>query len=251
MKNVGIAVALFYLASLGGAPLAQAQQVQGVPVDFLACNFKDGKGRADLEKAAAKFRKWANEKDIGYAAWNLYPQYHPGLDFDVGWMGAWPDGEAFGVSMEHWKAPETEGLRMAIGEVIDCSGVHQMAVSLPINAPESTPQDGILMSYQCTLNDGVTMSQAYAAHLEAGTVMKGMGSLSVSWMFQPAIGAGNIDYDYLHAIVFYRYSDLGAAMDMHINNGGRVAQQKILSKVSSCKTPVIFDFVSVRARDER
>lgn len=251
MKNLLRAVTLFYVTSLWGAPLAQAQQPQGVPVDFLACNFRDGKGRADLEKAAATFRKWANEKDIAYAAWNLYPQYHPGLNFDVGWMGAWPDGEAFGVSMERWKAAETAEIRESIGEVLDCSGIHQLAVSLPINAPESTPQDGILMSYQCTLNDGVSMSQAYAAHLEAGTLMKSMGSLSVSWMFQPAIGAGDIDYDYLHAVVFYRYSDLGAAMDMHINGGGRAAQQKVLSKVSSCQTPVIFDFVSVRARDER
>ena len=125
-----------------------------------------------------------------------------------------------------------------------------MYASLPINAAGGTPEDGLWMAWQCTLNEGITIAEAYQAHLDAGLVMKGMGSLGTSWFFQPMIGAGNIDYDYTHVVAFYRYSDLGATMEMYLNNKGRLKQQQILSKVASCKTPNLFDALSVRAFDE-
>jgi hypothetical protein len=81
--------------------------------------------------------------------------------------------------------------------------------------------------------------------------MKAMGSLAVSWMFVPAIGAAPEPVDYYHVIGFYRYSDMGATMEMFFNRGGIQKQQAILSKVSSCQTPSVFDAISVRAFDER
>lgn len=222
---------------------------EAAPVDFRACNYREGKGFQDLEKVNAQFRRYANEHNYDYAAWMLHPQYHTELDFDIGWLGAWPSGEAFGVSMENWM---TEGgdVQAAYNEVLDCSGRHEMALSLPINAPESTPEDGLLMFYACHLKEGNTIADAYKAHLDAGTVMKGRGSLAVSWFFEPVVGAATDRPDYYHVLGFYRYSDLGATMDLYVK-GGRTAQQKILSKVASCQTPVIFDALSVRAHDER
>ena len=223
---------------------------RATPVDFRACNFLDGKGMKDLDRVSAKFRDYANKNDFAYSAWTLVPQYHNGSDFDVGWLGAWPDGEAFGVSMERWISDGRQ-LQAEFNEVMDCSGRHEMAASLPINAPEGTPEDGILMFYQCSLVDGKTLQQAYAAHLDAGIAMKALGSPAVSWMFQPAAGAGNINFDYYHVVGFYRYSDMGATMEMYANGGGKRKQQEILGNVASCKTPVIFDALSVRAHDER
>ncbi len=253
MNKLLTAVALLYAVLIAWMPSAMAAQpsAKGAPVDFRACSYRDGKGLNDLKKVEAKFREWANKNSINYSAWTLFPQYHSGADFDVGWLGAWPDGESFGVSMEKWMSSPAAGLRTAFNEVIDCTSRHEMAVSLPINAPEGTPEDGVLMFYQCTLNDGKSLSDAYAAHLDAGQAMKAMGSMAVSWMFQPAVGAGSIDYDYYHVLGFYRYSDLGATMEMYVNGGGQKAQQKILRAVASCQTPVVFDAVSVRARDER
>ena len=103
----------------------------------------------------------------------------------------------------------------------------------------------------CNLNEGVTIPQALDAHLKAGQVMKAMGSLSTSWMMVPGIGAGANDPDYYHALAFYRYSDLGASLEMFVNGGGQEKRGEILNQVSSCATPVLFDAVSVRARDER
>lgn len=253
MKVQLAAAITIYAVSMGGAAsaLAMEQQVHAAPVDFRACNFHEGKSMADLDKVSAKFREYANKSDIAYAAWTLTPQYQTALGFDVGWLGAWPDGEAYGVSMEKWSTTGKE-VAAEFNQVIDCSGRHELATSLPISAPEGTPEDGVLMFYQCTLNDNATLDAAYAAHLDAGTAMKGLGSLAVSWMFQPAVGAGdNLDFDYYHVVGFYRYSDMGATMEMYANRGGKQAQQKILGEVSTCQTPVVFDAVSVRARDER
>jgi hypothetical protein len=241
-----------FVVSIGWTQFVFAQQapIKAAPVDFRACNFRDGQGMDDLDKISAKFREYANKNDFAYAAWTLTPQYHNGSDFDVGWLGAWPDGVAFGVSMEKWNTTGRE-LQAEFNQVVDCSSRHEMAASLPINAPDGTPEDGVLMFYECTLHDGKTLDEAYASHLKAGMTMKALGSLAVSWMFQPAAGAGDIDFDYYHVVGFYRYSDMGATMEMYANGGGKREQQKILGGISSCATPVIFDALSVRAYDER
>jgi hypothetical protein len=252
MKKQLVAATAVCLASIGWtqSALAVEQTPQGAPVDFRACNFRDGKGMKDLDKVNAKFREYANKGDFAYAAWVLTPQYHAGAGFDVGWLGAWPDGESFGVSMEKWAAPGNE-VASAFSQVIDCSLRHEMAASLPINAPESTPSNGVVMFYQCTLNDNKTLGDAYAAHLESGQAMKAKGSLAMSWFYSPAVGAGDIDYDYYHVVAFRRYSDMGATMEMYVNGGGKKTQDTILGGVSTCQTPAVFDALSVRDRDER
>jgi hypothetical protein len=252
MKKIIIAATTVYIMSVSWASsvLALEQQVKQSPVDFRACNFRDGKSMKDLAEVNVKFRKYANKNDFAYSAWVLTPQYHAGAGFDVGWLGAWPDSESFGLSMEKWNTVGNE-VAADFDKVIDCSLRHEMASSLPINAPGGTPINGIAMFYQCSLNDGKTLQDAYAAHLESGDVMKGMGSLAMSWFYSPFLGAGDIDYDYYHVVAFSRYADMGATMEMYANGGGQQAQRKILSRVSSCKTPVVFDALSVRDGDER
>jgi hypothetical protein len=249
MKKLLTAVITVHMLSIGWVPSALAVQ-SGTPVDFRACNFRDGKDMQDLNKVGAKFREYANKNDIHYSAWALIPQYQTNIGFDLGWLGAWPDGEAFGVSMEKWTTTASH-VRAEFNEVLDCSSRHEMSVSLPINATAGTPEDGVLMFYQCSLHEGKTLADAYKGHLEAGTAMKGMGSLAVSWMFQPSVGAGDIDFDYYHVLGFYRYSDLGATLEMYVNNGGQQAQQEILGSTRSCETPVVYDAISMRAGDER
>jgi len=237
-------------AGIASSAFALEQQTKQAPVDFRACNFRDGKGMEDLEKVNAKFRDYANKSDFDYAAWVLTPEFHAGAGFDVGWLGAWPDSNSFGVSMEKWSAPGNQ-VAAEFDQVIDCSLRHEMASSLPINAPESTPVNGIVMFYQCSLNEGKTLGEAYTAHLEAGQAMKGKGSLAMSWFYTPAIAAGAIDYDYYHVVAFSRYSDMGATMEMYINGGGQQLQRKILGKISSCRTPMLMNAISVRDHDER
>lgn len=248
MNKIILAAAAVAAFSLGAPALAQAGQVKAAPVDFRACNFNDGKTMKDLDRVTAKFRDYANKSDFDYAAWILVPEYQNQFAFDFAWMGAWPDAQSFGLSMEKWKTTG-RSIYAEFAEVMDCRSSHQLAMSLPINAPEGTPEDGVLMFYACDLEEGKSVDDAYAAHLDLGTAMKGLGSLAVSWMFQPAIAGGDVDY--YHVVGFYRYSDMGATMELYANGGGIQKFQKHLGGVSSCKTPTVFDAVSVRARDER
>lgn len=247
MKRIFVVLAAFFAWT--SQVMAAEWSTSASPVDFRACDFRDGKDMKDLDKVTAKFREYANKNDAQYSAWTLIPQYQTDIDFDIAWLGAWPNGEAFGVSMERWSS-KMAGLQAEFDAVVDCSGRHELAISRPINAPQGTPEDGVLMFYACQLNEGTTLEQAYKAHLDAGTAMKGMGSLAVSWMFQPALGSAQADVDYYHVIGFYRYSDMGATMEMYMNGGGQKKQQSFLGKVSSCQTPSVFDAISVRAYDE-
>jgi len=257
-KNLVVLAALLVLC-WSGSPASAADKAaigtakkQGVaaPVDFRACTFRPGKTMADLDAVAAKFRAYANQNDLDYAAWIIVPEYRSGEDFDVGWLGAWPDGEAFGLSMEKWKSTG-RALQAEFATVMDCSKHHEMASSLPINAADATPQDGIMLVYQCSLAEGRSVQDAYAAHLKWGTAKKSLGFLDNSWLFQPAAGLQDSGFDYYHIVVFYRYSDLGAAIEEYANGGGKKTRDDIYAGVTDCGLPFIYDFISVRDRDER
>lgn len=254
MKKLTTYVATAVAVCWTWSPLVLAQkpaiEASAAPVDFRACKFKEGKTRADLDQVAAKFKAYADKNDSQYAAWILTPQYHSQSNFDVGWLGAWPDGESFGVSMERWMT--TGGaLQAEFDQVVDCSNHHEMAASLPINAWDATPQDGILLVYQCSLEKGKSLRDAYAAHLEWGTAKKALGFLDNSWMFQPMAGIRDIDFDYYHLVAFYRYSDLGAAVEVYANGGGKTKRDGIYKGITDCGRPFIYDFTAVRYREDR
>jgi len=250
MKKVMSAVATAAAIVWGAPALAQEGQVKAAPVDFRACTFMEGKGMKDLEKVSENFRAYANKHDFDYAAWLLVPEFASAVPYDFGWLGAWPSSEAFGVSMEKWKSTGKE-LAADFAEVMDCGGRHELAMWVPITAPESSPEEGVLMISRCSLQDGKTEQDAYQAHLAFGSHMRGLGSMASSWLFYPSMGTGDIDYDYYHAAAFYRYSDLGAAMELYSNGGGYQAAQKMLFPVVECQSPIVFDALSVRAFDER
>ena len=246
MSKFVLSVIMMTTLSLGWVTAATAQggQSKAVPVEFFACNWVDGKGPQDLEKVIADFRKYADANDSKYSAWLLFPQFHQAGVFDVGWLGSWPSGVDFGVSQEKWLA-EGRDVAAAFAEVVDC-GEHIMALSRPINAPEGTPEDGVLLVAECSLNEGKSLQDAYAAHLKSGNVMKAKGSLSVSWFYFPALGTGDMDFDYWHLVGFYRYSDMGATMEMYVNEGGLQEAQEIIGTTSSCDPWTVFDAQSVR-----
>lgn len=250
-KKYQAALIAIYIACMGWAPSAvAADAVKARPVDFRSCNFREGKGFKDLDPVIQKFRQYANQNDVNYAAWILVPEFQSSNAMDFGWLGAWPDGVGYGVSMEKWKSPGNT-LRAEFNAVVEC-GSHVMMMSRPVNAPDGTPEDGVLLSYACTLKPGKTLADAYKAHLEYGQTMKAKGSLSVSWMYTPTAGFGdNPQADYYHQIGFYRYSDLGDTMELFVNRGGIETRQKIIDPVASCLTPDTFDAISVRAHDER
>lgn len=251
-KLLFAAVVLVFAAALNYGQPANAQdgQVKAAPVDFRACSFRDGKDMDDLDEVTENFRTYANKHDFNYAAWTLIPQFQSAVPYDIGWLGSWPSNEAFGISMEKWMTTGKE-LAAQFDQVMDCGSRHELALWVPVTAVDSTPEDGVLMISQCSLSDGNSLDDAYEAHIEFGNHMRGLGSMASSWLFYPAMGTGSVDFDYYHARAFYRYSDLGAAMELYSNGGGYQVEQEVLAPVSDCTAPIVFDAVSVRAFDER
>jgi hypothetical protein len=114
MRFAGIACVL----ALVYAPLALAE-----PYEFYACNFKEGRGEADLDKWIVQWKAVADKlKSPGYAAVVLTPQYAGNEDTpDFFWMGTWPDASAMGAVLKEWVE---EGLGTAVSEagdkIMDC-----------------------------------------------------------------------------------------------------------------------------------
>jgi len=225
----------------------QAQDGKGVPVEFFACNWQDGKGMADLDKVTKKFSQWADKNDAGYSAWVLTPQFHSAdLGFDVGWLGSWPSYGAFGKGQDTWMAGGQE-LAGDFAEVFDCTISHETATSVVINAPDGPPGDGVVLFTPCSVNEGKTPADAPAAHGKAAAAMKAMGSKAASWLFFPGMGTSATDFDYWSVLAFKNYSDLGASTEMYINGGG---WQKVMGEIGSvarCDSPSAFDAHLVRA----
>ena len=218
---------------------------QGEAGGFQGMQFLDGKTMADLDKVTDKFRAYANKNDTGYSAWILTPEYatNPG-SMSPGWA-AWPDGVAFGVSMEKWRSLGT-GIAAEFAQV-DCSGMHVAATSLPINAPGRLPGWHIAVVRLRKLNQGKTLDEAYAAHLKFGQTMKAKGSLSNSWMFTPIAGRIQVTITTQRPLPLF---DLGDTMEMFVNRGGAGERVKIIDPVASCQTPDVFNALSVRAAEE-
>jgi hypothetical protein len=245
MKKI-LAVVMIFTACMGWMHPVQAQDGKGVPVEFFACNWQDGKGMADLEKVGKKFSQWADKNDTGYSAWILTPQFHSAeVGFDVGWLGSWPSFNDFGKGQDTWMAGGRE-LGADFGEVIDCQS-HGSATSAVVNAPDGPPDNGVVMFAQCTLQEGKSPTEALPAHRAAGKAMKAMGSKAASWLFFPGMGSGDIDFHYWSVLAFKSYSDLGAASEMFFNGGGWEKVRGTLAPVSRCRSPAVFDARLVRA----
>lgn len=238
--------------SMGWAQSALAEQddSKGVPVEFFACNWQKGKDLGDLDKVAKKFVDWSEQNDSGYSAWILTPQFHDGLDFDVAWMGSWPDSNAFGKSQDAWNAGGRE-IAADFDAVVDCSAGHQMATSVPVSAPDGPPGDGVVIFSACTLQEGKTPLEGLAAHKKVGAAMKGMGSKASSWLFYPGMGSGDHDFHYWSVIAFNNYAELGAASELYINGGGWEKAMVLLGPVTSCVSPTTFDAKLVRSGASR
>jgi hypothetical protein len=246
MKKL-LAIVVAYVVSAGWAQSLLAQQAEdkGVPVEFFGCTYQDGKGMADLRKVADKFKKWSDENDSGYSAWILTPQFATDLGLDVGWLGAWPSGEAMGKGMDLWMSGGRE-LAAEFSAVVDCSNWHESATSAVVNAPKGPPGNGVVMFSECTVVEGKSPADALPAHRKIGAEMKAMGSPASSWLFYPGLGRSDIDFHYWSVIGFNNYAELGAATEIYVNGGGWEKAMGILGSVSRCRPPTVFDAQVVR-----
>jgi len=231
-------VAVLAVALMSWGMAAQADHHEGAlkasPVDFWSCNFNDGKGMKDLNKAIDAFNKWADKNNDEYIAWVLTPStFGPGESIDVGWLGGWPDGNAYGRQQDAWLATG-QSVFESFMDVVTCDS-HAMATSLPINAPEEPPGNGVILFSQCSVAEGKNFNDAIGAHQAVATKIGKQNSAN-SWLFFPGSGSaqdGSADTYWL-VLGFDNYTELGSAWEMYTNGGGYQQVMDTMGGVTDC-----------------
>ena len=76
--------------------------------------------------------------------------------------------------------------------------------------------------------------------------MADMGSKMASWVMFPALGAGDIEFDYYNLIAIDSYADFGVAWENMVNGGGMQKGAAINDGTSTCDSPRMSDSRMVR-----
>ncbi len=114
MRNMAIAIGLLVF----GASVAHAE-----PYEFIACNFNDGKGMADMDRWVASHKGVLDSTLDGYQATVLTLQYGDSAELpDFFWMGVWPDAGKLGLGLANWFEKGAGDKAMAdLAKVADCA----------------------------------------------------------------------------------------------------------------------------------
>lgn len=210
------------------------EAAKGVPVEFWSCSFNDGKNMGDFNKAIDAFNAWADKNDDSQIAWVLTPEFFgPENTADIGWLGSWPDGNAWG---KHQDAFDATGGKVMDGfmKAVTCNA-HEMATSLGINAPKEPPKNGVVLFSQCTVAEGKSVEDAVAAHRQLAASMAGKAGPN-SWLFFPGSGSPSqgAAYQYWRVLGFDNHAALGASWEGYTNGGGWKAVNAALSGATNC-----------------
>jgi len=239
------ASALMFLFVGSGAALAQDDEsnVEFRPVEAYACNFNDGKGPADLAAVTKEWNAWMDkEGQTSYFAATLWPNYQAETAFDVGWLGAWPDGNVMGAGTDHFM---TEGRELGakFSEVVDC-GSHTQFASLRVREPKSNDDDSdnsfVLQFSNCSFEEGATMEQLSAAQTEWNAYADENGIVGGAWMFFPVWGeSADADYDFKSVSSTGDYTTLGANWALFAA-GHYKKSNELFEDILDCDSPRVY-----------
>ena len=135
-----------------------------VPVETFACNFNDGKSMADLMAVVQEWNAWMDEQGVDdYFASVVTPQFFGEYKMDVGWLGAWKDGNAMGAGLNMWTS-EGDEMNAKFFEVLSCAA-HTNFASTLLKPPTYDDSDntGVLEISNCSVNSSKTYDEVMAA----------------------------------------------------------------------------------------
>jgi hypothetical protein len=111
-ESTSIALFFFFVATAAHAG----------PYEFIACNYADGKGGADLDRWVDEYESVLDAALDGYSATVLTPQYADGEGIpDFFWMGTWPDAQKLGLGLASWyEQGKGDEAMTALAKFADC-----------------------------------------------------------------------------------------------------------------------------------
>lgn len=226
----------------------QQQQGPAAVVELFACTFKNGKNMGDQRSASNRFNTWADQNGVkDYTALTMTPYaFSDQVDYDVVWLGAWPNGTAMGVDEAKWFATGAQTLA-ALDAVTDC-GTHALFAAVPIHMPAGPEpeRNGLAMFQDCKIREGRTPPEAIAALRQWSDYMAGRGSAGFDAILFPLAGkSSEADYAFKHVHGFGSVEELGRGIDLY-TTGGVQMQNQILGRVIACDSPRIYTTERVR-----
>ena len=225
-----------------------------IPVEIFACNFEDGKGPDDLMAVTAKWNEWMDEEEAtDYFAALLYPNFSTNLEFDVGWIGGWKDGNAMGAGTDMWMSEGGE-LGAEFDEVLDCPS-HTLFATVQMRDPgdNDDEDDNFVLAFSnCSINEGKTFDDVQAAQEAWNAHADEYGFVGGAWVMWPIWGeAADADYGFKFVGSAPSYTGLGNNFQMMAAGHWR-KNDEIWDGLLDCDHTRVYTGISVRemAEDE-
>jgi len=245
---------VFGLLVLAGAGTAFGQEAKkegsgGMairPAELYSCDFKEGKGPADLQAAAANFNAWmdsTNQHD--YWAFLLTPYYRSSdQDFDVLWAGGWRTGADMARGIQRYVG---EGSAVAAGfdQVVACDQVTNFALMDLSKAP-SPPDSGPVTFSNCTVEKGRKFPDALAAVNGWIAYEKEHGIVADHYLLFPAFGEQSAAEYSFKWVTTSSWEAFGKSYDHYGTGGGWQKAQELFDGLLDCDTSRVY--VSQRVR---
>lgn len=252
MKKILLAAVSAALCMYSAGAWSQDAAADGprwIPVDTYTCDFRSGKTMAELDAVIEEWNKWMDAQGVGdYFAAVVTPQYYGERLFEVGWLGAWKDGNAMGAGTDSYLT-KGAAIGMKFDAVVDCSS-HTNFVSTMIKPPVSDDEEGdnkfVLDFTNCSIRDGQDFEavmgglQAWAEHQSAN------GFQNSTYMMFPIFGEKNDDYAFKIVEGHDDYTAFGADYERMSNGGHWMKQEELLAGLVKCDSPRVYDARTVR-----
>jgi hypothetical protein len=214
MKRI-IAASAASLVILGMVPAYADNHEQEarrfVPVETFTCNYRAGKGPADLDMVIENWNEWMDDNGGGnYFAMTLTPHYYGENTFDVAWLGSWPSGEAMGRGTDLWINKGSE-IGRQFDQVLECDS-HTNFATTEFKSPGDGPApDTLVVAFSdCEGPEDPGKWPDLMAGVDAwAKYQTETGYHEGSWMMFPVYGGGDFDFDF----------KMVAGWDNHTQNG--------------------------------
>lgn len=245
VRDLGCGLAFVLASAPGHAQFGRDALI--TPTEVLTCDFVDGKGPADLDGLARAFNQWMEKSAAPqYAAYVLTPQSRgKEIDFDLAWVGTWPDGTTMGRSMAHWFEHGAE-LTPVLEGVLTC-GTNTNFQTVTLREPAET--FGPLEIATCSLRLGATLDETLTAVKEWVDYTATTGSTAAHWLLFPAYGeSSEATYNFKWAVGYESYEAFGRDYDQATNGNSLDRYNELFAPIVRCDSPRLYGVRTIRAR---
>ena len=225
-----------------GSAIAQddADEMTFSPVETYTCNYNDGKGPADLQKAVDSWNKYADGAGMdNYFAVVLTPHFFGDETFDVGWLGSTNTGEELGSALDHWLKNGGKAAD-AFNAAITCNSHSMFASTMLKSPPEGGPPESIVLTFaDCSVADGKSYEEVFSGIGGFVEYQNAHGYTHGSWAMFPAYGVSDLDYDFKIVNAFGDHGAVGMSFDK-IAAGDWEVRQEMIGDLMDCDVPRVY-----------